>query len=102
MPTNSIAAKEDRLSVRVPKEVKNNLIRAAALRGITLSNFIVANMEPIAETVIQEYQSIKLSTRDQVRLMDALNNPPKPNKALIEAIQDYENAVLSGEITVED
>jgi uncharacterized protein (DUF1778 family) len=102
MPVSNTAVKEGRLSVRIPIDVKNSLLRAATLRGLTLSDFIVSNMISVAETVIQEHQVIKVSDRDYARLMEAIDNPPKPNRALLAAAKDYRKAIANGEITVED
>jgi uncharacterized protein (DUF1778 family) len=102
MPANNAVAKEERLSVRMPREIKNKIRRAADLRGITLSDFIVSNMISTAESVIQEHGAVLVSERDAERLMAALDNPPKPNRALLEGARDYKNAILNGEIVVRD
>jgi uncharacterized protein (DUF1778 family) len=86
----------------MPRDIKNRLSRAAAIRGQTLSDFIVANMLPVAESVIKEHLSITVSERDYETLMEALNNPPKPNDALMGAARAYKEAILNGDIVVTD
>jgi uncharacterized protein (DUF1778 family) len=62
----------------------------------------VANLLPVAEDVIQEHQTVLVSERDYSVMMDALNNPPKPNDALLNAAKDYKKAVLAGDIIVQN
>ena len=61
----------ERLEARVDSEQKSFFQRAAALRGVSLKEFMV------------------LSTRDQQILVDVLTNPPEPNAALRAAAEDY-------------
>jgi len=102
MPENSVLAKEDRLSVRVPKEIKDRIKRAATLSGITMSDFIVANLLPAANNVIQGHDFISVSSHDFDLLTEALNNPPKPNQSLLNTVREYKAAVNLGEIVVSD
>jgi uncharacterized protein (DUF1778 family) len=99
---NSAITEEARLSVRISREIKNRLGRAAAIRGQTLSDFIVTNLLPVAEEVIQEHQTVVVSERDYGAMIDALNNPPRPNNALLNAAKDYKKAILAGDIIVQD
>jgi uncharacterized protein (DUF1778 family) len=99
---NNAIAKEDRLSVRISRDIKNRLGRAAAIRGQTLSDFIVTTLLPVAENVIQGHQTVLVSERDYSAVIDALNNPPKPNDALLNAAKDYKEAVLAGGLIVQD
>jgi uncharacterized protein (DUF1778 family) len=102
MPTHSIIAKEDRLSIRIPRSIKEDLVRAAAISGVTLGDFVIANSATAAVNIIKSHQLIQLSTRDYDLLMNALDNPPNPNKALLKAAKDYKEAVTQGDLTVED
>jgi len=89
MPARSAVAKEDRLSIRIPRDVKEHLIRAATISGVTLGDFVIANTAKAAVNVIQSHQLLELSARDYDRLMEALSNAPKPNSALLKAAKDY-------------
>ena len=102
MPTRNAIAKEDRLSIRIPRDIKEHLIRAATISGVTLGDFVIANTAQAAVNVIQSYQLLELSARDYDRLMDALVNAPKPNSALLKAAGDYKKAIADGELIVED
>lgn len=78
----------ERLEARVDSEQKSFFQRAAALRGVSLKEFMVVSMREAAVKTIQEHEWI-LSTRDQQVLVDVLTNPPEPNAALRTAAEDY-------------
>lgn len=78
----------ERLEARVDSEQKRFFQRAAALRGVSLKEFMVASMREAAVKTIQEHEWI-LSTKDQQILVDVLTNPPEPNAALRAAAADY-------------
>ena len=101
MPVRSAVAKEDRLSIRIPKGIKENLVRAATITGVTLGDFVIANSAQAAVDVIQSHQLLELSARDYDMLMEALDSPPKPNSALLKATRDYKKAIADGDLIVE-
>ena len=101
MPARSAIAKEDRLSIRIPREIKKHLVRAANIRGVTLGDFVIANTAKAADDIIQSHQLLELSERDYNKLMEALDNPPAPNSALMKAAMDYRKAVESGELKID-
>jgi uncharacterized protein (DUF1778 family) len=76
------------LEARVDSEQKSFFQRAAALRGVSLKEFMVASMREAAVKTIQEHEWI-LSTKEQQILIDVLTNPPEPNAALRAAAADY-------------
>ena len=102
MPTRGVVAKEDRLSVRIPRNIKEDLIRAASISGVTLGDFVIANTVQAAVNIIQSHQLMKLSARDYDKLMEALVKPPKPNHALLKAAKDYKKSLAVGDLVVED
>ncbi len=82
-------AKTDRLEARIPGDVKATLVRAAALRGQSLSDFVVSSAAGEAMRVIREHEVLELSERDQAMFVEALLNPPAPSPALVEAARRY-------------
>ncbi|HVW57224.1 MAG TPA: DUF1778 domain-containing protein [Rhizobiaceae bacterium] len=72
----------DRLNLRVKPEVKARLMRAAALRHTDLTNFVTQSALREAETVIAEADIVRTSDRDFARILELLDNPPKPNARL--------------------
>ena len=78
----------ERLEARIDPEQKTFFQRAAALRGVSLKEFMVASMREAAVKTIQEHEWV-LSAREQEILVDVLTNPPEPNAALRTAAEDY-------------
>ena len=72
----------DRMNLRVKPEVKARLMRAAALRHTDLTSFVTQSALREAEAVIAEADVIRASDRDFTRIVELLENPPKPNDRL--------------------
>lgn len=92
----STLSKQDRISARVPHEVYETLTLAADLTGATVNQFLVQSALKEAQSVIEREQIIRLSRRDSERLLDLLENPPKPN-ARFEAAMDYYQQTQGGD-----
>lgn len=88
----TIAAKQDRIGVRVPHDVYETLCRATEMTGATANQFLVQSALKEAQTVIEREHSLSLSRRDCERLLDLLENPPKPNARLKAAVKHYQKA----------
>ena len=58
------------------------LLRAAALENTDLTDFVLQHALRSAKAVIQEAEHIRLSERDSLRVLDVLENPPRPNAKL--------------------
>lgn len=82
----------DRLEMRLPPEEKGLLARAAQLEGVKLSQFILAPAIKRARKLIAEAEQITTTAKGYTDILDALAKPPKPTKALLVAMQDYEAA----------
>ena len=72
----------ERLEVRTTSAQKRLIERAAQLRGTSVTDFVVSNIQAAAAETIREFESLFL--RDEAReiFVKALLNPPQPNKAL--------------------
>jgi uncharacterized protein (DUF1778 family) len=75
-----------RMQLRIQPDQKATLMRAAALRNTTLTDFIFQIAMREAKTVIEEAERIRLSERDSLLVLDLLENPPAPNAKLRRAI----------------
>ena len=75
-----------RVQLRIQTEQKATLMRAAALRNTTLTDFIFQIAMREAHVVIEEAERIRLSERDSLLVLDLLENPPAPNAKLRGAI----------------
>jgi len=76
------ATEGNRVELRIKPEEKAMLARAAALEHVDLTGFILRKMLPEARAVIERAERVALSERDSLKVLDALENPPKPNSRL--------------------
>jgi uncharacterized protein (DUF1778 family) len=74
-----------RLSLRIRAEEKALILRAVALQHTDLTDFVVRNAVNAANTVVRESDRLQLSARDSLRVLELLENPPKPNPRLRKA-----------------
>lgn len=72
----------DRMSMRVRAEEKAMLLRAATLENTDLTDFVLEHALRSAKAVIEKAEHIRLSERDSLRVLDVLENPPRPNAKL--------------------
>lgn len=82
----------DRLEMRLPPEEKGVLTRAAQIEGVKLSQFVLGPALKRARRVIAEAEQVTTSVEGYKDILDALAKPPKPTRALIAAMRDYEAA----------
>lgn len=71
--------------MRVRAEEKAMLLRAAALEHTDLTDFVLQHALRSAKAIIEEAEHVRLSARDSLRVLDLLENPPKPNARLLAA-----------------
>jgi len=67
------------------KDEKQLLAQAAAYERLDVTSFIMRNVLPTARDVVDRAERIVLSERDTVRVLELLENPPKPTPALMAA-----------------
>ena len=79
-----------RLEARVRKEQKEKIERAAAIKGLTLSDFVRHSLDEAATKVIQDYELIKLSVADSENFVKSLIRPAQePNLDTVKATKLY-------------
>lgn len=86
---SSVSSKEARLVARASVEVQELIKCAADLSGATISQFIIEAATAKANSVIERMRSIQLSLEGANNIFDALENPPAPNQALLDAADRY-------------
>jgi len=82
-------AKSERLEVRVSPEQKEFFLKGAALRGSTLSEFVVNALQEAAMRTVKEFEMLELSARGREVFVNTLLNPPMPNSKLRDAADEY-------------
>lgn len=74
-----------RVELRLRPADKAKLTRAAALKRLDLTGYILGTMLPKAEAEIAEAERVELSERDSLRVLALLENPPAPPDRLMRA-----------------
>jgi uncharacterized protein (DUF1778 family) len=80
---------DDRLELRATKEEKRLIAAAAAYERLDVTSFIMRTALPMAREVVKRNERIVLSERDTLRVLELLENPPKPTAALLRAVRGY-------------
>jgi len=81
--------KEERLEARVTPEQKRLIARAAALRGFSVTEFVVASAQQAASDAIKDFELLTLHDDARDIFVNALLNPPPPNKSARAAAKRY-------------
>ena len=87
------ASKTARLEARITPDQKALLERAAALRGRTLSEFVVSSAQETAARVVREQEVMALGARDSKAFVAALLKPSTPGSRLRRAARRYNKAI---------
>ncbi len=74
-----------RVELRMRPEDKATLSRAASLKRLDLTGYILRNLLPQAEADIAEAERLTLTERDSLRVLDLLENPPAAPDRLVRA-----------------
>ena len=97
MPTKQMSpeTKTQRLEVRVGADQKRMIELGAALRGQSVTNFLVQTASDAAQAAIEAHKVVQLTLEGQLVFAEALRNPPKPGAALQKAFRS--RATILGE-----
>ena len=82
-----------RITARVSDNVRVTLEQAAELLGATVNQFVVQTAYQEAQRVIERESVIRLSQKDARKVLSLLDNPPKPNKRLKDAVKTFKGTV---------
>jgi uncharacterized protein (DUF1778 family) len=77
--------RDDRIELRTTREEKRILAAAAASERLDVTSFIMRNVLPTAREIVERADRFVLTGRDSARVLNLLENPPKPTAALIAA-----------------
>lgn len=87
-----VCKKSERVSARIPANVYETLTQAAEFTGATLNQFLVQSALEKAEAIIEKERIISMSMRSASVFLDAVENPPKPNRRLKSAVKSYKKS----------
>jgi uncharacterized protein (DUF1778 family) len=82
-----------RITVRVSEDVRATVEQAAELLGATVNQFVVQTAYQEAQRILERESVIRLSQKDARRILARLDSPPKPAKALKDAIRTFRGSV---------
>ncbi len=85
----ALALRTERTEARLLPEQKKRIERAARLKGLSLSDFIVQHADEAARRTIEEHTTWTLGDRDRDVFVQALLNPPRPSLRMKEAVRRY-------------
>jgi uncharacterized protein (DUF1778 family) len=74
-----------RVELRLRPEDKATLTRAASIKRLDLTGYILGKVLPQAEADIAEAERLTLSERDSLRVLALLENPPAAPDGLVRA-----------------
>ena len=83
------APREARLEIRLTREQKTLVSRAAAARGATVADFVRQAVQAAAVQAVTEFEVVQLCVADQEALATALLSPREPSDRLKAAYRDY-------------
>lgn len=89
MPKSPTEIATARLEARIPVPIYDQMRRAADLRGMTLTGYLISTVGKDSQRVIEEAEIIRLAREDQIRFAQALIDPPKPTDQLIRAAKRH-------------
>jgi len=81
--------KSERLEARLNQVQKKLIQHAADLAGSSLTDFVLKASQEAAHKIIREHEVVTLTAYESERFVNALINPPAPNKALKKAAKRY-------------
>jgi uncharacterized protein (DUF1778 family) len=84
-----------RIEARIAPVALRIVKRAAQLQGRSLSDFVIAAAQEVAQRTIDEAQVIRLSAEDQERFVNLLLKPPVLAPALKRAKKAHTRLVAS-------
>jgi uncharacterized protein (DUF1778 family) len=87
------AQRPDRINLRLGRDAKRKLERAAAYSDKTLTDFVIDVALQRADAIVRENEAITLTHAEWARFQDLLLNPPEPNKRLKKALAEHARVV---------
>jgi uncharacterized protein (DUF1778 family) len=82
-----------RITARVSDKMRATLEQAAELMGATVNQFVVQTAYQEAQRLIERESVIRLSQNDARKILSLLDDPPKPNKRLKDAVKQFKGTM---------
>ena len=88
--------KHERLEIRTSAQERLQFEEAALLVGMNISEFLRRTALEKSVEIIRKNTSIILSNVDRDAFLQALENPPKPNRKLKQGIKYHKKLIKNG------
>jgi uncharacterized protein (DUF1778 family) len=82
---STVALKKARLVSRIPSAIRETIQAAADLQGAPINQFVVQAAYRQAQEVLERENILRLNAEQTERVFALLDQPPKPNAALLAA-----------------
>lgn len=86
---DGVTTKDARLDIRITPDQKDLVERAAAVSGLSMTNFVARCIEKAAKRTLQDYEEMTLTKRDSEAFVQALIKPFTPSRRLSRAAGRY-------------
>lgn len=83
-------SKDKRIDLRVSEAQKSLLEKASELNGMSLSTYLLSHGLAAAQADVEKHEKLVLSDTDRDLFLQLLANPPHPEKALVEAMREFQ------------
>lgn len=92
MPRESMTrtTKTARVETRITPAKKARYQRAAAMRGLTFTEFVERSLDEAADRARKEYESVELTQRDANVFVETLLSDAEPRETLKSAAENYQ------------
>jgi uncharacterized protein (DUF1778 family) len=90
------AQRPERINLRLGKDAKRKLARAAAYSDKTLTDFVIDVALQRADAIVRQHEVITLTRAEWERFQEILLDPPEPNKRLKKALAEHARVVRAG------
>lgn len=96
LPKDARKARE-RIDVRLRPDQKTCIEKAAGIKGVSVTEFIIQNALENATQTIREHETWTLERPDTELFFETLLNPPAPGTRLMRAATQYKERYLHSE-----
>jgi uncharacterized protein (DUF1778 family) len=90
----TITEERERITMRVPKRMRQALEEAASLSGATVDQFMLQTAYQEAQRMLENESVIRLTREQAEKMWELVENPPKPNAHLKKAFADFKKNVV--------
>ncbi|HEY8697006.1 MAG TPA: DUF1778 domain-containing protein [Rhizomicrobium sp.] len=93
--SQAAARRTQRIEARISPAALSIVRRAAEIQGRSISDFVVAAAQEVAERTVEKTQMIQVALADYDRIMDVLSKPPKITPAWKRAVKAHRRLIQS-------